>query len=402
MNTIAWIENRFKDAGRMERAAADYDVDEMKKAVSFHSSMPQYDETPFIELKNLSEMLGIAKIYLKDESKRFGLNAFKGLGVSYAMAKYFAGELDVDLKDFTFEKLLEKVSDLPAATFSTATDGNHGIGVAWAAEIFKQNSKVYMPKGTAKSRLDAVLKYGAEGTITDLNYDETVEFVRELSQENGWIHLQDTAWEGYTEFPMYIMQGYTTIIEEIERQLKNSSLGEVSHVILQAGVGSFAGAMAAALYNLTNGKPPRIIVVEPGKANCLYQSAGSEEGMPVRVHGELDSMMAGLSCGEPSPVGWEILKSITDCFVSCDDAISAKGMRVLGSPAGGDEKVVSGESGSVPLGFLYEVMTNEEYDGLKEQLGLDAASEVLMINTEGDTDPENYRKVTGDGSGESE
>jgi len=397
MQHIKWAENRFKGRWQHMKSAELYSAERMEKVNDFHASMPGYEQTPLYELKNLSELLGVGSIYVKDESGRFGLNAFKGLGVSYAMAEYFAGKLNIDLDDFTFDELLGKVSDSPTVIFSTATDGNHGKGVAWASELFHQEGRVYMPEGTAKSRLDAVLEYGAEGIITEMNYDETVEHVQEISRENGWVHIQDTAWEGYTELPMYIMQGYTTIIAELERQLQGENPGEVTHVILQAGVGSFAGAMAAAIYNLTGGRSPRIIVVEPQKADCLHQSAKSEDGSPVRVHGSLDSMMAGLSCGAPSPAGWEILKSVADGFASCDDSVSATGMRVLGNPAGEDKKVISGESGAVPLGFLYEVMTNEEYGCLKEQLGLGADSKVLTISTEGDTDPDNYRRVVWDG-----
>jgi len=393
MQHIKWVENRFKGRSQHMKSVDLYSAERMEKVNDFHASMPDYKQTPLHELENLSELIGVGSIYVKDESERFGLNAFKGLGVSYAMAEYFAGKLDIDLDDFIFDELLGKILDRPPVIFSTATDGNHGKGVAWASKLFRQEGRVYMPEGTAKSRLDAVLEYGAEGTITEMNYDETVEYVQEISRENGWVHIQDTAWEGYTELPRYIMQGYTTIIAELKRQLQGTNFGEVTHVILQAGVGSFAGAMAAAIYNLTDGRPPRIIVVEPKKADCLHQSAKSEDGRPVRVHGRLDSMMTGLSCGDPSPVGWEILKSVTDGFASCDDSISAAAMRILGNPAGEDGKVVSGESGALPLGFLYEVMTNEEYGDLKEQLGLDADSKVLTISTEGDTDPDNYRRV---------
>ncbi|WP_017547779.1 diaminopropionate ammonia-lyase [Salinicoccus carnicancri] len=393
MSSIIWEVNRFKNEVGVRAASADHDTDEMKKAESFHKSMPGYDRTPLAELKNLSDVLGLGSIYVKDESERFGLNAFKGLGASYAMAKYFAGRLDIELADFTFDELLGRIPGHPPVIFSTATDGNHGKGVAWASELFKQKSRVYMPEGTADSRLDAVLEYGAGGAVTEMNYEDTVEYVREISRKNGWVHIQDTSWEGYTELPMYIMQGYMTIIAEIEGQLQGRRLSGVSHIILQAGVGSFAGAMAAAVYNLTDGRPPHIIVVEPQRADCLHRSAKSEDGRPVRVHGSLDSMMAGLSCGAPNPADWEILKSVADGFASCADSISATGMRILGNPAGEDSKVISGESGALPLGFLYEVMTNEEYGNLKEELGLDAGSSVLTISTEGDTDPVNYRSV---------
>lgn len=393
MPNIEWVENRFKNTRNLPDQIKDYSVKEIDKANHFHTSMPQYDGTPLYSLPDLSKVLGLSSIYIKDESKRFGLNAFKGLGVSYAMARYFADALDIDLSTITFKELLGKVAVLPNITFATATDGNHGKGVAWASEIFGQQGKVYLPKGTALSRLDAVLDFDAKGYITERNYDDLVQDVATLAEENGWVLIQDTAWDGYTGLPKSIMQGYTTISSEVDKQLADTGLKDITHVILQAGVGSFAASMAAAIYNITSGNAPKIIIVEPSKADCIYQSAKSATGETWRVHGELDSMMAGLACGKPNPEAWEILKSISDFFISCDDYISAKGMRLLGNPTGKDEKVVSGESGAVPAGFLYEVMNNEAYDDLKDELQLDRNSEVLMVNTEGDTDPVNYRKI---------
>lgn len=393
MQSMEWVENRFKDMQNLPDQIKNYSVNEINKVHHFHASMPQYDETPLYSMKSLSEMLGLSEIYIKDESRRFGLNAFKGLGVSYAMAKYFAGILDIDLNTLVFRELLEKVAAIPKITFATATDGNHGKGVAWASEIFGQQGKVYLPKGTAQSRLDAVLDFDAEGYITERNYDDLVQGVSKLAEENGWVHIQDTAWEGYTELPQLIMQGYTTMISEVNEQLTATALKDITHVILQAGVGSFAASVAAAVYNFTLENMPKIIIVEASKADCLYQSANSATGEPRRVQGDLDSMMAGLACGEPNPKAWEILKSISDHFISCADDISAKGMRVLGNPTGQDEKVVSGASGAVPVGFLYEVMNNEVYADLKEGLKLDRNSKILMINTEGNTDPVNYRRI---------
>ncbi|WP_411843408.1 diaminopropionate ammonia-lyase [Salinicoccus sp. HZC-1] len=402
MQSIQWVENRFKTEKDITEYMKVYSAEEMEKANHFHASMPQYKETPLRVLSGLSEALGLDTVYVKDESKRFDLNAFKGLGASYAMANYFAKELNVDLNTLTFNELLDKIADLPKVTFATATDGNHGKGVAWAASIFNQDSRIYMPKGTAQSRLDAVSDFDAGGQVTEMNYDDTVEYTADLSEKNGWILLQDTAWEGYEEIPMNIMQGYTTIIAEIMKQLEDGELDEISHIFLQAGVGSFAGAIAAAVHNATEGIMPEIIVVEPAEADCLCQSAQGESGAPVRVNGELDSMMAGLCCGEPSPQAWNILKSITDYFVSCDDSISARGMRVFDQPAGKDERVVSGESGAVTLGLLDEIMTNEAYGEFKNLLGLNEASKVLIINTEGDTDPVNYKKIVRDGNDEYE
>lgn len=397
MEKIKWTDNQFKKLGFSTRETEHFSERELKKAINFHSSMPEYKPTPLHNLSELSNSLGVKGIYVKDESKRFGLNAFKGLGVSYAMASYFAKELALDLDSTNYDSLNEQVKSLPKSTFATATDGNHGKGVAWAASLFGQQAKVYMPKGSSQSRLKAIQNYGADACIMDLNYDDTVQTVANLAEINDWTLIQDTAWEGYEEIPLYIMQGYTTIVSEITTQLKGVSLNEITHVFLQAGVGSFAASIAAAIYNLTSGSSPKVVIVEPSKADCLYHSALHPTGTPQRVYGDLATMMAGLACGEPNPVGWEILKSISDYFFSCDDSISANGMRVLGNPICKDVKVISGESGSVPMGLVYELMSNDELDQVRYKLGLNDSSNILVINTEGDTDPINYRKVVWEG-----
>lgn len=392
-SVMEWIQNKFKNRRDAEKFTADFSVQEIQNAAHFHASMPQYEKTPLHELKSGAQSLSLGNLFIKDESARFGLKAFKGLGASYAMAQYFSGRLNPDIEGLTFNELLEAVRRQPVETFVTATEGNHGKGVAWGARIFGQEGKVFLPEGAAKTRVQAVTDLGAEAVVTDVNYDDTVQYAAEQADKNGWILMQDTAWEEYTEIPVNIMKGYTTIISEIRAQLGQNSLEEISHVVLQAGVGSFAGAMAAALYNLTGGKPPKIIIVEPAVADPIYRSAKSETGEPVRVYGDMDTAMAGLSCGVPSPVGWNILKSTADCFVSCSDAVSDRGMQLYGRPGGGDPSIISGASGALPLGFLAEVMTEDSHSDLKEKLGLDTSSKVLLINTEGDTDPDHYKRV---------
>jgi diaminopropionate ammonia-lyase len=396
MGNIQWVENQFKKSRSDIKELHTFSEKEMKKAMNFHSSVPHYKDTPLYSLTGLSEFLGVKEIYVKDESQRFGLNAFKGLGVSYAMASYFASVLSIDLSSTNFDMLTKQVKSLSTSTFATATDGNHGKGVAWAAGLFGQNANVYMPKDSSEARLEAIQNLGANACITNLNYDDTVQMVDSLAQDNNWVLIQDTAWEGYVTIPMFIMQGYLTIIGEILEQFKDESFKEITHVILQAGVGSFAGAMAAFIHNITSHSTPKIIIVEPSNAACLYQSAVHPTGAPQRVHGDLATIMAGLACGEPNPVGWEILKSVSDYFFYCDDSISAKGMRVLGNPIAQDPKIISGESGAVPLGLLYELMSDSESSELKTKLELDKSSKILVINTEGDTDPINYRKVVWD------
>lgn len=395
MNGIIAVSNQYKDKGSTD-FFKNFTQESLSEVLKFHESMPGYQQTPLHSLNGLSTHLGVNSILVKDESKRFGLNAFKGLGASYAMIAYFSKKYELDLKTTDFHALKKFVESLPQLTFATATEGNHGKGVAWAAKLLKQQAKIFMPEGASESRLNAIKNLDAEGYIIDLNYDDTVKRVAELSKENNWILLQDTAWDDYEELPLYIMQGYTSIIFEVLNQLENVSLDEITHVFLQAGVGSFAASIAAVINNLTSETSPKIIIVEPSEADCLYRSALDESGDPKRVYGDLNTIMAGLSCGEPNPVAWNILKEVSNYFLSCTDSISAKGMRVLGNPIPKDPKIIGGASGSLSMGVLYELMKNERLESVKRELELNDSSKVLIINTEGDTDPENYREMVWD------
>lgn len=393
MTHIQWHLNKHQSHDTSKGLLDEFDDKVLKNAVNFHSSIPGYKATPLHNLTALAETLGVNHIYVKDESKRFDLNAFKALGGSYAMATYLAEKKNLDLSTTNYETLMEEIKHLEPETFATVTAGNHGKGVAWAAQNFGQTSKVYLPKGSSDSRLHAIQALGAEAHSSDMNYDDAVIHVAEAAKENGWVLLQDTAWEGYETLPLYIMKGYTTIVAEILEQLSKEDLNDITHVILQAGVGSFAAAVAVSIYNQRMDNPPIFIIVEPSKADCLYESAQDDAGEPQRVHGDLDSMMAGLACGEPNPVAWEILKPITEAFFTSTDDVSAEGMRILSAPKGHDPKIISGESGALPIGVLHELMTNQALKEAKEALNLKQDSNILIINTEGDTNPENYKKI---------
>ncbi|MDB0581139.1 diaminopropionate ammonia-lyase [Salinicoccus roseus] len=386
---LAW--NGFKKKGIHASLLEHFDPERLEAVKMFHESVPGYDETPLIHLDNLAESIGVGNIYVKDESKRFGLNAFKGLGGIYAVAEYFRNHEGMEFDGF--DGLLSALENRPPVTFATATDGNHGKGLAWAASLLGQQAKVFMPVGSEASRLEAIRELGAEAEIMNMNYDDTVERVAALAEENGWVLVQDTAWPGYEEVPLSIMKGYTTIIKEVQSQLGKNVFHGITHVFLQAGVGSFAGAMAAALFELTGGEGPMIIIVEPDQADCFHRSIQNPSGDPQRVTGALDTMMAGLACGEPSIQGWEILKASADAFISCGDETSARGMRLLGKPEGDDQNIISGESGAAPFGAFHRLMTEAEYQEERQRLGLNGTSNVLFISTEGDTDSRNYERV---------
>lgn len=367
-------------------------VEQAEHTRRFHSGLPGYQPTPLVERKALAEKLGVGNIWVKDESHRFGLNAFKALGGSYAMGRYLSKKLGKPLEELTFEQLCAQPARraLGEITFVTATDGNHGRGVAWSARLLGHKSVVYMPKGSALERLENIRSQGAQAEITEFNYDDAVRLANRQAQEKGWVLVQDTAWPGYEEIPAHIMQGYTTLAQEIAQQLD----GQIpTHLFLQAGVGSFAGAALGHFAALWGDQRPVTVIMEPDKADCIFRSAKADDGKLRFVTGDMDSMMAGLCCGEPCTISWEILDSYADAFVSCGDHYSAQGMRLLGRAEGEDTPVISGESGAVGAGVLQAIMQEERLAELREQLGLDENSRVLLISTEGDTDRENYRRI---------
>ena len=362
---------------------------------AYHRSFPVYKETPLACLKETAKALGVSSIYVKDESYRFGLNAFKVLGGSYAMGHYLADKLGIDMKEVTYEKLTseETRKALGDITFVTATDGNHGRGVAWTANQLRQHSVVYMPEGSAEERLMNIRAEGAEASITDLNYDDAVRLANRNAEEKGWVMVQDTAWEGYEDIPRWIMQGYGTMGLEAYEQLPEKP----THIFLQAGVGSLAGAITGLFSSLYGDEKPIIGIVEPDQADCLFRTAKADAGKLHPVTGHMRTIMAGLACGEPCSIGWQVLSDYADFFISCPDYAAAQGMRILGNPMGKDQKVVSGESGAAAFGAVSEILRNPELKELKEALKLNENSRILFFSTEGDTDKENYRRIVWDG-----
>ena len=368
-----------------------FSVAEAEKARRFHSTFPIYQKTPLVSLQKLAEQMGVKSIYLKDESYRFGLNAFKVLGASYAIANEIGGKIGKDITELSAESILsqetkEKIGDI---TFVTATDGNHGRGVAWTANKLGQKSVVYMPKGSALERLENIRAEGAVADIMDMNYDEAVRLAQKNAEEKGWIVVQDTAWDGYKDIPRWIMQGYTTMGHEIMEQIPEKP----THIFLQAGVGSMAGAMTGFFSNLYAEEKPFITIVEPAKADCLYQTAKADDGELHIVTGDMDTIMAGLACGEPCTIGWGVLKGYADAFIRCPEYMAADGMRILAAPAKGDTAVVAGESGAAAFGAMANILQDEKLAKYKELLNLDENSRILCISTEGDTDKENYQNV---------
>lgn len=395
---IQWIVNAMQQVER--KAAVDFlSQEEIAKAKRFHETFPDYQVTPLHSLARLAETLGVAGIYVKDEAYRFGLNAFKVLGGSYAMARHLAKRLNTDMGELSFAELTsaqtkEKLGDI---TFTTATDGNHGRGVAWTARMLRQKSVVYMPQGSSLRRLENIRHEGAEAYITELNYDDSVRLAAENAAEYGWVVVQDTAWKGYEDIPAWIMQGYGTMAAEALEQLNAIGVEKPTHILVQAGVGSFAGAVLGYFASVFKENRPKTVIVEADQADCLYQSVKAGDGQPRAVGGDMATIMAGLACGEPNTISWGILRDYAEMFAACPDWVAAKGMRTLGNPLQFDPRIISGESGAVTTGLLVSLMSDSHMTDAREALQLDKNSRILLFSTEGDTDPEKYRSIVWDG-----
>lgn len=400
INEIEYIANKSTKRINDKRTSVEFlDKQVVSKVRNFHKSFPEYEITPLQSLNQLAEKLGVSSIWVKDESYRFGLNAFKVLGGSYAVGKYLAERLNMDISELSFEKLKSKEikERLGEVTFVTATDGNHGRGIAWAARQLGQKAVVFMPKGSSAIRLNNIKNEGAEATITDLNYDDAVRLASKYAEEHNGVLVQDSAWDGYEEIPTWIMQGYATLIDEAIEQIKAENKGMPTHIFLQAGVGSFAGSILGYLEAVFGEKRPITTIVEPNEAACIFKSVKENDGKPHAVTGYMPTIMAGLACGEPSTVAWGILKDYADMYISCPDFVAARGMRILGNPLADDPKVISGESGAVGLGILSLILQDNHLKEIAEKLNIDKDSRILLISTEGDTDPEGYREIVWDG-----
>ena len=398
METIKWAVNEMPETD--DRHLSIMALDEIKKARTFHESFPQYSKTPLARLDQMADYLGLNSIYVKDESYRFGLNAFKVLGGSFSMARYIAKETGKKVEDLPYNVLTSEAlkKEFGQATFFTATDGNHGRGVAWAANKLGQKAVVFMPKGSTKTRLQNILDENAQATIEEVNYDECVRMAAAAAKETPHgVVVQDTAWDGYEEIPSWIMQGYGTMAMEADEQLSEDGCGRPTHVFIQAGVGSLAGAVQGYFANRYPENPPKVVVVEAESAACLYKGAVAGDGAIRIVDGDMPTIMAGLACGEPNTLSWDILKNHVDTFTACPDWVARKGMRMLSAPLKGDPQVISGESGAAPFGLLASLMTMEEYKDLREHLELDRDSKVLLFSTEGDTDPDRYKQIVWEG-----
>ena len=373
-----------------------FTLENAKLTRAYHSTFPNYKPTPLIKLDSLAKNFNLSGLYVKDESFRFGLNAFKALGGSYALGRYISEKNNVDISELTFSRITshEIKSQTGEITFITATDGNHGRGVAWAAQQLGYKAVVYMPHGTVQERLNNIRALGATAEITDFNYDDTVRFAAETARKNNFVLVQDTTLPDYEKIPGWVMQGYLTMALESVEQLNNIV---PTHIFLQAGVGSMAAALAGFYADFYCDKKPIITIIESNKADCIYRTARANDGKLHKVSGSMNTIMAGLACGEVCSIAWDLLRSTAENYISMPDYIAAKGMRILANPLGNDSKIISGESGASSFGFICELMQNESLDYLREEFNINQESKIFCISTEGDTDKLNYRKIVWDG-----
>ncbi|MBB4630808.1 diaminopropionate ammonia-lyase [Sphingosinicella soli] len=363
----------------------------VEDAKSVLRQLPWYAPTPLRELDGLSDAIGIGRIFLKDESSRFGLKALKGVGGAYAIYRLLAKRLqEVADKDFSISDILggDYASTIETVTVACATTGNHGRSVAFAAKSFGCKCNIYVPRQTSAGRVAALQELGANVVRIEGNYDLAVKAVEADAKANGWYIISDTSYEGHEDTPRDVMHGYQVIADEIVAQLPENIIP--THVFVQAGVGGIAAAMCSHFWQTWAVRRPRFIVVESKEAHCLYLSV--ESGEVVIVEGAHSTQMYGLAAGKPSLNALKILRKGVDDFLAIDDVESFKAMRRLADPVGADPAIVIGEAGGAGVGALLTIMEASD-PGLRDALGLNDQSIVLLFGTEGDTDSESYARI---------
>ncbi len=362
----------------------------------FHRSVPGYSPTPLVRLPCLAHKIGVQSILVKDESHRFGLKAFKAMGATYAIYRFVkkVWENRFGVR-FDVENLYDPalLSQLNLRPFCAATDGNHGRAVAWFANKIGQRAVIYIPSCAVAARIDNIRKEGAEVVVVDGDYDETLRRMARDAEEQGWHIISDTSYPGYTEIPAWIMAAYTTMFREIDHVLDEGGEPSPSHAIFQVGVGCFAGA--AAWYYRQKSDPPLLIAVEPTEADCILESIRHGGGELRSSRGSLNTIMAGLNCGTPSLNAWPLIRDGFRLAVSVSDESSREAMRQYYHPVGDDPRIISGESGAAGLAALVALAAGDKLAEIRERVGIGRDSTILIFNTEGDTDPDHFKTVTG-------
>jgi diaminopropionate ammonia-lyase len=354
----------------MSAAREPFSADDYADVERFYERHPELEATPLRSLPAFAGALGVRELRVKDESTRFGLNAFKSLGVRYAI-----------------DRLRREGRLADDATLACASAGNHGRAVARAARELGLRARVYLSSASSDAPRRAIASEGADVAIVDGSYDEAVERMAADAGRHGWTIVSDTSWPGYEEIPRLIMLGYTRIVSEIRAQLG----ARPDVVFAQAGVGGLVYGVAAGLAHEWSTTRPRLVVCEPTGAACLMASARA--GHATTIEGPLNTIMAGLRCAAPSPAAWPLIGQLASAFVAVDDRTTTCAMRMLARPMGKDPSIESGPSGACSFASLVSVMRDDALRPVREALSLGSSSIVIAISTEGATDRELYERV---------
>jgi diaminopropionate ammonia-lyase len=354
-----------------------------RRPMRFHRRLPGYEETPLVDAPKLAGALGVGKVFVKDESSRLGLPAFKVLGASWAVYRALEERLGEGFGDWEeIGDLEERLEPLRPLSLVAATDGNHGRAVARVARLLDLGAKIFVPGDMATARREAIAGEGAEIIVVDGTYDEAVE---RSAGERGLV-ISDMSWPGYERIPSWVIEGYSTMLWEIDDELERRNEEGPDLVIVQVGVGAFAAAVARHFRSPRMSPPrPKLVGVEPVNADCLLESVAA--GRIVSVPGPHDSTMSGLNCGRPSLVAWPIVSRGIDLLVAVDDKPAHEAMRLAA-----ESGVVSGETGAAGLGGLLEILRAEGAE-FRRTLGVGGETRILLFNCEGATDPEAYRRI---------
>ena len=365
-----------------------------REPLAFHKRLPGYAPTPLVSLPHLAEHLGVANVWIKDESNRLGLPAFKILGASWATYRALADRFGSDVENWSrLDELRDRINRQHPLALVCATDGNHGRAVARMGALLGIATRVFMPRGTSPARIVAIESEGAEVTVVDGTYDDAVSHAAEEATQGNGRHahrflVQDTALSNDETIPRWIVEGYSTLFWEVDDALRAMGEPDPTLIIVQIGVGALADSVVRHYRSKKMAHTPRIVGVEPLRSACALASALA--GRLVTIPGPHDSIMAGLNCGTPSQISWPTLMNGVDCLLAISDDRAREGMRVLA-----DAGIVSGETGAAGIGGLLELLSGDRRTDARRRLGINHSTRVLIFSTEGATDPDSYERIVG-------
>ena len=374
MSAAGYLINNKGEYNPLIDTEVEFILNDFDAPFNFHKSLAGYNSTPLIELTNLARLLGVGKILVKDEGQRFGTSALKVLGASYAIRQSMN-------------------NDPTIKGVCTATDGNHGRALAWSARQNGLKAVVFVPNNTSKSRIEYIINEGAEVIVSNGKYDDAVCEAEAYAKEKHYTLIQDTAWTKYIEIPATITAGYYTQLHETIEQTSALQSPRIDVIFVQAGVGSWPSAVVHFIRKKLKNNHIKIVCVEPFESDAIYESIKLNAIAATKK--SQNTIMAGLNCGTPSILAYEILKQGVDAFLIISDQYAIDAIKYLNAPLPGDPYIASGESGSAGLGGLLAVLNNHLLDGLKKMLQIDASSNILLFNTENVTDPDFFNEVMG-------